>query len=207
MRRKPMTVLAVDRDPVALTLTIVSEFDAPATRVWQVWADPRQLERWWGPPTYPATVVDHDLTPGGRVTYYMTGPDGEKYHGWWRVIAVDPPHSLELEDGFADDSGRPNDDLPTTSIEVRLTVATAARTRMTMTSRFASIADMEQVIAIGQDEGMALAVGQIDAILAAPTTPHHRRQRDQTTSRSLTDASVVSHPIRFGGRVSPPADG
>src|SRR5712691_5615290 len=74
MRRKPMTVLAVDRDPVALTLTIVSEFDAPATRVWQVWADPRQLERWWGPPTYPATVVDHDLTPGGRVTYYMTGP-------------------------------------------------------------------------------------------------------------------------------------
>ena len=72
-----MTVLAVDRDPVALTLTIVSEFDAPAARVWQVWADPRQLERWWGPPTYPATVVDHDLTPGGRVTYYMTGPDGE----------------------------------------------------------------------------------------------------------------------------------
>src|SRR5712692_6803432 len=116
-----MTVLAVDRDPVALTLTIVSEFDAPAARVWQVWADPRQLERWWGPPTYPATVVDHDLTPGGSVTYYMTGPDGEKYHGWWRVIAVDPPHSLEIEDGFADDSRRPNDDLPTTSIEVRLT--------------------------------------------------------------------------------------
>ena len=142
-----------------------------AARVWRVWADPRQLERWWGPPTYPATVVDHNLTPGGRVTYYMTGPDGEKYHGWWRVSAVDPPHSLEIEDGFADDSGRPNDDLSTTSIEVRLTAATAAKTRMTMTSRFASISDMEQIIAIGQDEGMALAVGQIDAILAAPTKP------------------------------------
>ena len=60
-----MTVLAVDRDPVALTLTIVSEFDAPAARVGQVWADPRQLERWWGPPTYPTTVVDHDFTPEG----------------------------------------------------------------------------------------------------------------------------------------------
>jgi uncharacterized protein YndB with AHSA1/START domain len=166
-----MTVLAVDRDPVALTLTIVSEFDAPAARVWQVWADPRQLERWWGPSAYPATVVDHDLTPGGRVTYYMTGPDGEKYHGWWRVIAVDPPHSLKFEDGFADESGRPNDDLPTTSIEVRLTASTAAKSTMTMTSRFASIADMEQVIAMGQDEGMALAVGQIDAVLAAPTKP------------------------------------
>jgi uncharacterized protein YndB with AHSA1/START domain len=39
-----MTVIAVDRDPVRLALTIVSEFNAPAERVWQVWADPRQLE-------------------------------------------------------------------------------------------------------------------------------------------------------------------
>jgi len=166
-----MTVLSVDRDLVALTLTIVSEFDATAARVWQVWADPRQLERWWGPPATPATVVDHDLTPGGRVTYYMTGPDGEKYHGWWRVVTVDPPHSLEIEDGFADESGRPNDELPTTSIEVRLTEATAAKTTMTITARSASISDMEQVIAIGQDEGMALAVGQMDAILVTPTKP------------------------------------
>jgi uncharacterized protein YndB with AHSA1/START domain len=164
-----MTVLSVDRDPVALTITIVSEFDASAARVWQVWADPRQLEQWWGPPTYPATVVDHDLTPGGRVTYYMTGPDGEQYHGWWRVLTVDPPHSLEIEDGYAHESRQPNDDLPTTSIVVRLTAATAAKTRMTMSSRFASIADMERAIAMGQVEGVALAVGQIDAVLAAPT--------------------------------------
>jgi uncharacterized protein YndB with AHSA1/START domain len=166
-----MTVLAVDRDPVALTLTIVCDFDAPAARVWQVWADPRRLERWWGPPTYPATVVDHDLAPGGRVTYFMTGPDGATYHGWWRVTAVDAPHSLEFEDRFADESGRPDDTLPITSIEVRLTAATAAKTRMTMISRFASIADMERVIAMGTEQGMALAVEQIDAILAAPTQP------------------------------------
>jgi uncharacterized protein YndB with AHSA1/START domain len=161
-----MTVLAVDRDPVALTITIVSEFDAPAARVWQVWADPRQLERWWGPPPYATTVVDHDLTPGGRVTYSMRGPDREQHHGWWRVIAVDPPHSLDFEDAFADDSGRPNDDLPITSIEVRLTAATASKTRMTITSRFASVADMELIIATGTDEGIALAVRQIDAIVA-----------------------------------------
>jgi uncharacterized protein YndB with AHSA1/START domain len=169
-----MTVLSVDRDPVALTITIVSEFDAPATRVWQVWADPRQLERWWGPPAFPATVVDHDLTPGGRVSYYMTGTGGERYHGWWRVLAVDPPHLLEFEDGYAHESGQPNDDLPTASIVVRLTAATAAtavKTRMTMISRFASIADMERAIAMGQDEGVAIAVGQIDAVLAAPTKP------------------------------------
>jgi uncharacterized protein YndB with AHSA1/START domain len=154
-----MTVIAVDRDPVALTLTIVAEFDTPSERVWQVWADPRQLERWWGPPAYPATVVDHDLTDGGRVTYYMTGPEGEKLHGWFRIISVDPPRSLEFEDGC----GPPNEELPSTSVQVGL-IETPEKTTMTITSRFASIADMEQLL--GKEEGMRLAVGQIDAVLA-----------------------------------------
>lgn len=164
-----MTVRTVTRDAATLTLTIVSDFDAPLERVWGVWADPRQLERWWGPPSHPATVVDHDLTLGGSVTYYMTGPDGEKYHGWWRVVAVDPPHTIEFEDGFGDEAGRPNPDLPTTRIEVRLASA-RGKTNMTVTSRFASITDMERMMAMGQEEGMVLSIGQIDAILAARAT-------------------------------------
>ncbi len=163
-----MTVISVDRDPVALTFTIVAEFGTTAERVWQVWADPRQLERWWGPPSYPATVLDHDLRAGGRVTYYMTGPDGEKHHGWWRIIAVDPLRSLAFEDGFADERGQPNDELPTTTVEVRL-VETPEKTTMTVTSRFKSIEDMEQLLGTGQEEGMRLAVGQIDAVLATTT--------------------------------------
>jgi len=158
-----MTVIAVDRDPMARTLTIVAEFDKPAERVWQVWADPRQLERWWGPPTYPATVVDHDLSEGGRVTYFMTAPDGEKLHAWWRIVSVDPPRSLAFEEGNADDSG-PNDDPPTTSIKVRL-VETPEKTTMTITCKFAPTADKE-VPGAGTESGMRLAVGQIDAILA-----------------------------------------
>jgi hypothetical protein len=42
----------------------------------------------------------------------MTGPDGDKHHGWWRVHTVDAPRSLEFEDGFADDAGSPNPDMP-----------------------------------------------------------------------------------------------
>ena len=159
-----MTVIAVDRDSVALTLTIVSEFDASVERVWQVWADPRQLERWWGPPDYPATVVEHDLTNGGHVIYYMTGPGGEKLHGWWRVVSVDPPRSLEFEEGC----GPPNEDLPASLAEVRL-VETREKTTMTIITRFASLADMEQLIDMGKGEGTRLAVAQIDATLAITT--------------------------------------
>ena len=75
---RPMTVTAVRKDPQTLTMTLEAEFDAVAERVWQLWADPRQLERWWGPPTYPATFTRHDLAPGSRVEYHMTGPEGDQ---------------------------------------------------------------------------------------------------------------------------------
>ena len=100
-----MTVTNVQKDLEALTLTVTAEYDVTAERAWRLWADPRQLERWWGPPTYPATVVEHDLRPGGTVHYYMTGPEGDQPHGGWEVLAVDPPRHLEVRDYFADADG------------------------------------------------------------------------------------------------------
>jgi uncharacterized protein YndB with AHSA1/START domain len=162
-----MTVTKVEKDPASLTLTITADFDVDVARVWQVWDDPRQLERWWGPPTYPATFVEHDLTPGGRATYYMTGPEGDRPHGWWRVVAVDAPHRLEVEDGFADEQGTPNPDLPVTKMRVSLDERPEGGTRMVIESTFPSKEAMDQVISMGVEEGMKAALGQIDDILRA----------------------------------------
>lgn len=161
-----MSVTSVDTDFDNLTLTLIAEFDAPVERVWQLWSDPRQLERWWGPPTYPASFDQHDLTPGGDVTYSMTGPEGETHHGWWRVTAVDAPRSLEFTDGFSRPDGKPNPDMPTTDVQVQL-VEQAGGTRMELRSRFDSREQMEQMANMGMAEGLREAVGQIDALLAA----------------------------------------
>jgi uncharacterized protein YndB with AHSA1/START domain len=161
-----MTVKDVKKDAATLTMVVTAEFNAPIERVWQLWADPRQLERWWGPPTYPATFLDHNLVPGGTATYFMTGPEGDKHHGWWRVLAVDAPHSFEVEDGFADDTGAPNPDLPVTTMRVVLAEEDVV-TRVVITSTFPSIEAMEQLISMGVEEGLREAMGQMDAILAA----------------------------------------
>src|SRR5919108_2981879 len=91
-----MPVTDVQQDLDSLTLTIPADFAAPVQRIWQVYADPRQLEKVWGPPTYPATVVDHDLRPGGRTTYFMTGPEGDKHAGYWQITAGGGARSLSL---------------------------------------------------------------------------------------------------------------
>jgi uncharacterized protein YndB with AHSA1/START domain len=161
-----MTVTGVRKDPDALTMTISTELEASPQRVWQLWADPRQLERWWGPPTYPATFTRHDLTPGSRVEYHMTGPEGDKARGYWDVVEVDAPRRLVFRDGFANEDGTPNADLPRNEARVTIEEIGQGRTRMSIESRFPSAAAMEQVLAMGMEEGLTQAVGQIDAILA-----------------------------------------
>lgn len=160
-----MTVTNVHKDPQAMTMTITAEFDAPIERVWQMWENPRQLEQWWGPPTYPATFVDHNFTPGGTVSYFMTGPEGDQPRGWWRVIGIDAPRRLDFEDGFADGAGNPNPEMPTTKTRVELTVQPDAGTRMVIATTFSSLESMKQMVAMGMEEGMTLAVGQIDDLL------------------------------------------
>lgn len=161
-----MSVTGVEKDPERRTMTVTAEYPSPVERVWRLWSDPRQLERWWGPPTYPATVEDHDLVPGGTVTYFMTGPEGDRHRGWWRITAVDAPHRLEFEDGFADPDGVPSPDMPQISVRVGLASLPDGGTRMTITSTFPSPEAMEQLLTMGMEEGLVAAVGQTDALLA-----------------------------------------
>ena len=166
-----MTVTAVRKDPEQLTLTLDAEFDAPAERVWELWADPRQLERWWGPPTYPATVTSHDLRPGGRVEYHMTGPEGDQPRGYWEIVEADAPRRLAFRDGFANADGTPNADMPVNKVNVTITELGDGRTRMSIASLYPDTAAMEQQLAMGMEEGLTQAVSQIDAILAEDAVP------------------------------------
>ena len=161
-----MTVTSVSKDLAALTMTFISEFDASVERLWQVWADPRKLERWWGPPSYPATVTEHEFVTGGRVSYHMTGPEGETYPAWWRILAIEAPHRLEFKDGFTGEDGQPDDGMPTSITVVTLEALEDGSTRMTMVSTFPSPEAMEQTLEMGAEEGLTGALGQIDALLA-----------------------------------------
>lgn len=159
-----MPITDVQKDLDALTMTVTAEFETSAERLWQIWADPRQLEQWWGPPSHPATFTDHDLAPGGRAVYYMTDPEGERYHGWWRIEEVEAPSRIRFEDGFADADGKPTEGAPTTVATVTLSEADG-RTTMAIESRFSDRESMEKVLEMGVEQGLREALGQVDALL------------------------------------------
>lgn len=160
-----MPVLESRKDTDALTLTFVTEHAATPERVWQLWEDPRQLEQWWGPPTWPATFHRHELVPGGESRYYMTGPDGTKAPGWWKTVETDAPGRLVFTDGFSGADGEPVD--PEDYVTATVTIEPAGEgTRMTIASRFLSAEQLTAQLEMGMQEGMGQALGQIDDLLA-----------------------------------------
>lgn len=160
-----MPVTSVEKDLDRLTLTIVADFAAPLARLWDAYTDPRQIERFWGPPTYPSTFLRHDAAAGGRSIYRMTGPEGDTHYGCWEWTSVNAPRSFEVADSFANEKGEPNTDLPA----MRMTFvfeATKTGSRLTTTSYFDSLEQLQQLVEMGMEAGTREAMAQIDTVLA-----------------------------------------
>ncbi|WP_270413669.1 SRPBCC family protein [Microbacterium maritypicum] len=159
-----MPVTDVTTDAENLTMTVVADFAAPIERVWSAYSDPRQLERFWGPPGWPATFTAWDHTVGGRAVYSMSGPRGEKSSGAWEFVSIDAPNSFEVIDSFVDESGKPLDGFPAQRMSF-VFEPTADGTRMVATSHFDSVDALEQVVEMGQVEGLKMAMAQLDTVL------------------------------------------
>ncbi len=164
-----MPVTSIDKDVEALTMTVVADFPVPALRLWQAYSDPRQIEKFWGPPAWPATFTRHDMVPGGLSRYFMTGPDGERMEGLWEIVRVDAPHSFEFRDRFVGGDGTADDNMP--SMRVVFVIAdTEDGSRLTTTTWFGSVEDLEQLVDMGMEEGTRTAMAQIDRVVADLTS-------------------------------------
>jgi uncharacterized protein YndB with AHSA1/START domain len=188
-----MPITSVTKDTEALTMTVVAEFDAPLRRLWDAYLDPRLLERFWGPPTYPARFTRHDGCVGGRSEYAMTGPDGDVSRGYWEWVAVDELKGFEVRDGFANPDGTANEQLPSMRMVFAFEAA-GGGSRVSTTTYFNSADELEQLLAMGMEQGMTEAMGQIDAVLADLAA---FAAGNGTTMQLLSDTQVrVSRIVR-----------
>jgi uncharacterized protein YndB with AHSA1/START domain len=160
-----MPVTSIVSDPATLTLTATGEYPVPVERLWAAWKDPRQLERFWGPPTWPATFTRHEMVEGGSSQYHMTGPNGEKAHGYWRFVRVEAPRAFDILEGFARPDGTPDRDMPESQMAFRFE-STPKGSRFVGVTTFASVEAMERLLAMGMQEGLGSALAQMDEVLA-----------------------------------------
>ncbi|WP_439591235.1 SRPBCC family protein [Microbacterium sp.] len=159
-----MPVTDVVTDPEALTLTLTADFAAPAERVWNAFTEPRQLERFWGPPGYPATFTSFDFTVGGTALYKMTSPQGEESFGSWEFLEIDPTSSFAVLDQFADEFGNAVVEMPASRMTFAIS-STEAGARLVSTTYFTSAESLEQLVGMGMVEGATMAMNQLDRVL------------------------------------------
>jgi uncharacterized protein YndB with AHSA1/START domain len=185
-----MPITTVTNDPENLTMTVVADFGVPLKRLWDAYVDPRQLEKFWGPPTFPATFTRHDAYPGGLSSYTMTGPEGDSHGGYWEWIDVKAPGgdvaAFEVKDGFAHEDGSPNNDLPDMRMVFHFE-STDTGSRVTTTTHFNSAEQLQELLAMGMEDGLKEAMSQMDDVLADLTS---FARKVGTTTDLLSDTQV-----------------
>lgn len=147
------------------SLVVERSFAAPRNKVWEAWTTSALLDQWWGPKPWNAITKEMDFREGGHWIYAMTGPDGTKQ---WCIVqykTINPERSFTGTDAFSDENGIPNTDMPVTEWLV-LFEDDGTGTKITVTSTYATLDDMNSIIKMGFQEGFSMGLDQLEALLA-----------------------------------------
>ena len=94
----------------------------------------------------------------------MSGPEGEQHFGRADYLAIEPESQFVAGDIFCDADGKAIESLPRQNIDYRL-AAEPDGTRVVTVVRYASLDDMNRILAMGMQEGPTMAQDQLEALL------------------------------------------
>ena len=83
-------------EPAERDIVSTRRFDVSRERVFEAFADPTRLARWWGPSGFTSTFHEFDLRPGGAWRFVMHGPDGVDYPNESVFVEVVRPARIVL---------------------------------------------------------------------------------------------------------------
>lgn len=152
------------KDVNAKTLTVERDFDAPRSRVWEAYTRSEILDTWWAPRPWMAVTKAFDFRVGGQWLYHMAGP-GEKQYCSFIYETIDPENSFSGSDMFCDENGVKNESHPSMHWNTKF-MDNGSGTRVITTIAYDTLADMEKIISMGLQQGFAMALGNLDEILA-----------------------------------------
>ena len=72
------------------------EFPIPRELVFEAWANPEHLARWWGPNGFTNTFETFAFRPNGEWKFTMHGPNGADYPNQCKFLEIDRPERIVL---------------------------------------------------------------------------------------------------------------
>ena len=146
------------------TVNVKREFDAPLSNVWSAWTDPKILDQWWAPKPWKSRTKSMGFKEGGQRLYAMVGPEGEEHWALADFKSITPKTNFKFLDGFCDNHGNINKELPRSVWNVDFTDLTDS-TIVNIKIEHESLSDLEKIIEMGFKEGFTMALGNLDELI------------------------------------------
>jgi uncharacterized protein YndB with AHSA1/START domain len=83
--------------PIDREIVLSRVIDAPRSVVYAAWADPDQIQKWFGPEGTEIETKEIDLKPGGIWRFDMVAPDGTRYGNRMVFLRMEAPAFIEVE--------------------------------------------------------------------------------------------------------------
>lgn len=147
-------------EPVAdREVVIEREFDAPARLLFEAYAKPEHVMKWFGPKGWPLTLCEMDFRIGGRFRFAMTGPDGKQNTPFGEYLEIVPNRKIVYDNGFE------------TPGEEKMVVTVTfdekgEKTTLTIHTLFASVAMKNEHVGGGYVQGTNSGIDQLVDVVA-----------------------------------------
>jgi uncharacterized protein YndB with AHSA1/START domain len=148
------------------TLSIKREFNGSKKLVWDCYTKSELLEKWFAPAPFTTKTKSMDFREGGHWHYAMVDPAGLEYWARMDYVTIKPIDSYTGLDGFCDDKGNLNKELPQANWDVTFSALGENAIVETIVT-YNSLSDLETVLQMGMKEGLTEALENLDSLLLA----------------------------------------
>jgi uncharacterized protein YndB with AHSA1/START domain len=145
-------------------IVITRTFRAPPRTVWEVWTNPRHVEKWWAPTSRDCTVSSAvaDVKVGGTYRYVTRVSTGDEFAFVGKYVELTPPSRLVYTQIF-EPMAEAGEAVVTVTFEER----PGGTTFMRSTELYPSAEALEAALASGMESGMRETLDQLDALAAS----------------------------------------
>ena len=154
-------------DKATATIHITREFAADLDLVWDAFTKAEILDQWMGPKPWRVQTKEMDFRVGGRWLYTMISDENVKptRYSLAEFLEIQPKSSFTTKNSFSDENGNHADSGFTFSITKNSFKAGDGTTTVQIVKKMESLAQLEQFVAMGYKEGLAMGMRNLDEYL------------------------------------------
>jgi uncharacterized protein YndB with AHSA1/START domain len=146
------------------SIVVRREFAAKRQLVWDCHTKRELLDQWFAPKPLTTKTKHMEFKEGGYWHFAMVTPDGQMFWSRQDYLTIEPIDGYVALDGFSDETGKVNSDMPQARWQVTFTDYEKGTLVETLVL-YKSADDVQKVVDMGLKDGMTSTLERLDELL------------------------------------------